>query len=122
MARRSFEAFFTRVPVTVLFDGLSIPLVVLSSAGVVVKANDAMCELVGLESDEVRGRRIEWLILDEADPNEETFPWLCRLAGRIVFLRHRGVSRVHAYLSRPLILAEDAEFAVVAFEDASEPM
>lgn len=110
------------VPAMLLFDRLPVPLLGVDEDGVVRMANDSVGEMVGCEPRELRGRPLEWLILDRSEPGESPLAWMSRLAGRAVPLRHANLPMAFVYLSRPVILGDDVDVAVIAVDDMTEPI
>jgi PAS domain-containing protein len=105
-----------------LFDRLPVPLLGVDTDGVVQLANDSVGQMVGCAPHELRGRPLEWVILEESEPGESPLAWMFRLAGRAVPFRYADLPFAFAYLSRPVILGDDVDVAVIAIDDVTEPI
>jgi len=110
------------VPASALFDRLPVPLLGVDTGGVVRMANESVGQMVGCEPRELRGRPLEWLILDGSEPGESPLAWMSRLAGRAVPFRHADQPVGYAYLRQPVLLGDDVDVAVIAIDDVTEPI
>ena len=120
-ARRS-DALLGFVPASALFEQLPVPLLAIDVAGVIVAANAAMSDMTGFTVDEMLGRRADWLILDDIDPNAGSLRGWQRLAGRTVAISHATAPLAYAHISQPLVLSAGSDTLVLMFEDLTEPI
>lgn len=109
-----------RLPASLLFERLPVPLLLIDKRGVVAMANQAMAALTGSTPAELLGQEIATLIPETESTDPGPVAVLAALSGEVVRLRTAEGYVVHARVSPSVLMRSSDTFAFVAFEDVTE--
>jgi PAS domain S-box-containing protein len=114
------ETMLDRLPASLMFERLPVPLLLVSRSGSIAKANPAMAALVGNTCTGLRGRDIVNLIPELTSDGTDPVAALAERAGCVLTLRNAEGYDVHARVSPSVLLRCDDPFSFVAFDDVTE--
>ncbi|OFJ54631.1 hypothetical protein BEL07_06425 [Mycolicibacterium grossiae] len=100
-------------------ERLSIPLIAVSDSGHIVAANDAFAALIGNPAARLAEMTCDRMFRD-AVPGQSMVGFVGDRAEQVVLLEHADGHRVHAKMTRSVLLRRDESVALVAFTDVSE--
>jgi PAS domain S-box-containing protein len=108
-----------QLPALVVLERFPVPVLAVTADGEILFANSAFCQMLGCSTEVVQTKGFHEIF--QTMPAEESAVTVLRAhADLIVELAHDDGTTVRANMSRSVVLRDDDEFVLVAFQDLTE--